>query len=622
MSSSAGVVELPLTTPEGIELGSIRILARTPDSLFHLSDTEAIERGEEVIQLVEGRSYEFSLETETALPCQLRETQVVQPSHLASGIGRIEPGLATGLLPIILENEQLEEIARARVEVRTAKLDYHLDYRLMLDYIAKISINLLMDINAPSQIRMISDDSLDSTTLHERFAFLRHVLSSQPFQEAINRIVAMPHHRTEPEKLISNIRQGVRSGRSVSSALAQGGRRMAIPQLHPLHTNMAAAGIHEPSLPLLVETNRSTDSRDTPENRFVKHALNDFLNVLIDIEDRLTLNGSSSEMRLVREVSPLKRTIAEHLEANLFKEVGNATMLPLGSIVLQRRNGYREVLESWLKFSLAAQLTWSGGEDVFGGGKKDVALLYEYWLFFVLSEVVMEELQIDTPGPTGLLEFTSSGFDLKLRAGATFSLEGTYKRGVRSIQTRFSYNRTFSGRPTNTGSTYPRPGSWTRSMRPDYTLSFWPSNFTEAEAERQERMVHIHFDAKYRVESITGLFGAETDAELDDENTATHTNSRPKRSDLLKMHAYRDAIRRTDGAYVLYPGSVSSDHTWIEYHEILPGLGAFAIRPGNEDTAKRTLAQFVRDILDHMSDPSTRREQQSVQTFRVQRPTE
>ena len=50
------------------------------------------------------------------------------------------------------------------------------------------------------------------------------------------------------------------------------------------------------------------------------------------------------------------------------------------------------------------------------------------------------------------------------------------------------------------------------------------------------------------------------------------------------MHAYRDAIRRTAGAYVLYPGNDGDDKRFEEFdhrgfHEVLPGLGAFAIRP-------------------------------------------
>lgn len=40
------------------------------------------------------------------------------------------------------------------------------------------------------------------------------------------------------------------------------------------------------------------------------------------------------------------------------------------------------------------------------------------------------------------------------------------------------------------------------AMRPDYTLSLWPGNISEAEAEEQELITHIHFDAKYRLNKV------------------------------------------------------------------------------------------------------------------------
>ena len=45
------------------------------------------------------------------------------------------------------------------------------------------------------------------------------------------------------------------------------------------------------------------------------------------------------------------------------------------------------------------------------------------------------------------------------------------------------------------------------------------------------------------------------------------------------MHAYRDAIRRSAGAYVIYPGDEERT-PFMEHHEVLPGLGAFPLRPG------------------------------------------
>jgi Protein of unknown function (DUF524). len=114
-------------------------------------------------------------------------------------------------------------------------------------------------------------------------------------------------------------------------------------------------------------------------------------------------------------------------------------------------------------------------------------------------------------------------------------------------------------------------GSWSQEMRPDYSVSIWPSEFSENEAENQELIVHIHFDAKYKVESLKYLFESEESSsstedpnslseydqvnwqEFTDKERAEQKEGIYKRVDLLKMHAYKDAIRRTAGAYILYP---------------------------------------------------------------------
>ncbi len=234
----------------------------------------------------------------------------------------------------------------------------------MLNSIADKSINLLMNVHAPSQIRLSSDDRIESKTLHERFAFLRYVLTTRDFRDAVDRVLAMPHHRSIPENLPVDIRRGIRPGRSLMSSIARGQQRIPLPLSHPFYNTMSAAGIQDPSLPIRVTAHRSIDSLDTAENRFVKHALNDFLAVLFDIEARLSRSGTAADLRLNREGTPLRLVLTGYLEASLFKEVGNATVLPLSSPVLQRRGGYREVLEAWLKLSIAVRLTWSGGEEV------------------------------------------------------------------------------------------------------------------------------------------------------------------------------------------------------------------------------------------------------------------
>jgi predicted component of viral defense system (DUF524 family) len=137
-------------------------------------------------------------------------------------------------------------------------------------------------------------------------------------------------------------------------------------------------------------------------------------------------------------------------------------------------------------------------------------------------------------------------------------------------------------------------------MRPDYTLSFWPYEIKYSEAEAQDSMVHIHFDAKYRVNSLEEIIG-KPDEELLNENE-TKRDGTYKRSDLLKMHAYKDAIKRTEGAYILYPGN--QDKKWSEYNGVLPGVGAFAITPGYEGEAigLGTMSNFLDDVVKYLCD--------------------
>jgi hypothetical protein len=84
------------------------------------------------------------------------------------------------------------------------------------------------------------------------------------------------------------------------------------------------------------------------------------------------------------------------------------------------------------------------------------------------------------------------------------------------------------------------------------------------------------------------------------------------RADLLKMHAYRDAIRRSCGAYVLYPGDDDQlkQRPFSEYHELLPGLGAFVLRPmpGGVAYGTEALRRFLNRVLDHMAARLTQHE--------------
>ncbi len=176
------------------------------------------------------------------------------------------------------------------------------------------------------------------------------------------------------------------------------------------------------------------------------------------------------------------------------------------------------------------------------------------------------------------------------------------------LRVHFFYNRSFGGRKN-----VDKRGSYSKPFRPDFSLVLVPieldkTNWLQAEldAERAGQIAYLHFDAKYRGENLFGLFGAEEkdDDDYDDDRSAAVGSV--KNPDLYKMHTYNEAIRRTIGSYVLYPGVApepeKANAQFIRYHEIVPGIGAFAIRPvagGGKPVGLPLLRDFIAEVLRH-----------------------
>lgn len=574
-----------------------------PGAVIRISDAEAWDAGEEPLQLLEGLRYDYELDSADLILREEIGAGIVEQSanpHLRH-CGLINTGLNVGRFGLIVEGPEGSVKGRAALEIRSRKIQYREHYRWMLEDIAERSTDFLMEFRSPTAFRVAPDPGRDSETLYQRFAFLRSVLGSRQFANALHRITANPHRRWEAEEETRNLARAFRPTASVVRQLARDPQRVPVPAGHPLFKSIS-------SLPRQVVVHHSVHDEDTPENQFVKFAVKTFSAFLGGMSQRLLDFGKKSDLRLVAEIDRLRQQLDVVLGSSFFRFVSDPDLLPLGSPVLQRRAGYREVLQAWLRFGLAARLVWHGGEDVYGAGQRNIAALYEYWVFFQLLEIVARVFDLNSPPAKDLLVQTEDGFGLKLKIGHSLpALYGKTSRFGRPLNMRFSYNRTFSASPNAF-----HAGSWTRQMRPDYSLSLWPSSFSEAEAERQELMVHVHFDAKYRIENLEQLFGS-ADLDLTQEKGEQETGYY-KRADLLKMHAYRDAIRRSYGAYVLYPGDIKG--SWSSYHELLPGLGAFPLRPGGDTAA---LEEFIRDILRHASNRATAAERKSYHAYTVNR---
>jgi len=97
---------------------------RAGRSILVLTPDEAELRQEAAVQLLEGRIYDYELRDAPA-DLELLASEVVQPNLARPRLGRLETGLHTGMVALVLAIAD-DELGRSILEVRTSKIDYRL----------------------------------------------------------------------------------------------------------------------------------------------------------------------------------------------------------------------------------------------------------------------------------------------------------------------------------------------------------------------------------------------------------------------------------------------------------------------------------------------------------------
>ena len=568
-------------------------------------EEDAVDYGESRWQLQEGCTYEYELVSDNGHTYQfMDEDEIVRFSHSPRhpNAGTLKTGIYVGSLSLAIRDTELDcEIAKVNIEIKSVKAEYRTDYRKMLEDITAYYTDLVLMQGSPVTQKLEIDNDTPQQTLYQRYAFVRSIVESSAFQEAINKIVASPVRKWEEtivERDVSNVKRlSRRNMHQIASSRDRipvyNGDEIGLP--HGLN-----------SVPRTLTVAYKRDTLDNQENQFVKFVLRSFSSFCSELRGKKNAND-----RLKAEIDKTMDVLNGHLSTLFFKQVSMPSQLNLNSPVLQRKEGYREILQAWLMFDLAAKLSWKGGDNVYEAGKRNVAVLYEYWVFFKLLEVISRVFDIDPVSVNKLVKTDADRINLEIQQGKMTMIEGLYDAGSRKFNVRFYYNRTFAH--TREDEELDKSGSWTMNMRPDYTLSIWPGEISIDQAEREDLIVHIHFDAKYRVNKIDlGVDDSMNDEQMSEallKEKKEQEEGIYKRADLLKMHAYKDAIRRTSGAYILYPGTVQ--RRLKGFHEIIPGLGAFCLTPSNYDEELITLQVFLLKIVEHMLDRTSQRERMS-----------
>lgn len=595
-------LEIPITG----DFGEIKLcIYPASGNAMLFEENDAVDYGESRWQLQEGCTYEYELVSDNERTYQfMTEDEIVRFSHSPRhpNAGTLKTGIYVGSMSLAIRDIELNrEVAKVDVEIKSVKAEYRTDYRKMLEDITAYYTDLVLMQGSPVTQKLEIDNDTPQQTLYQRYAFVRSIVESTAFQEAIHKIIANPVRKWEETIVERNVSNVKRLSRRNMHQIATARDRI------PVHNGDELGLPHElNSVPRTLTVAYKRDTLDNQENQFVKFVIRSFSSFCSELRTKKNAND-----RLKAEIDKTMDILNGHLNTLFFKQVSMPSQLNLNSPVLQRKEGYREILQAWLMFDLAAKLSWKGGDNVYEAGKRNVAVLYEYWVFFKLMEVISRVFDIDPVSVNRLVKTDSDRINLEIQQGKMTMIEGLYDAGSRKFNVRFYYNRTFAH--TREDNEIYKSGSWTMNMRPDYTLSIWPGEINMEQAESEDLIVHIHFDAKYRVNKIDL---GEDEALSEEEISEGLLNEKKeqeegiyKRADLLKMHAYKDAIRRTSGAYILYPGTV--ERRLKGFHEIIPGLGAFCLTPSNYDEELISLQVFLLKIVEHMLDRTSQRERMS-----------
>ena len=331
-------------------------------------------------------------------------------------------------------------------------------------------------------------------------------------------------------------------------------------------------------LPEVVSERKIRPTTDSPENRFVKAFIGQARTIIGRMRSAVSSPLPDAFRRnLLLDCDRMESSLMPIARHSMWEEVGRMVRIPFSSTVLQRRRGYRRVLQHFSRIRLAPMipLDKDGMRDLLE--LKNIALLYELWTFFRLIHEVSAVLG-SPPVRSGRL--ASDLFQTGFAAGGTFE----WDPGVCLV-----YNQRFSRSPSGQWHSYSVP------LIPDIALSV---------PDGPNAGLHL-FDAKFRVQALTDVGLAADDKDADDEKAAEHAGSF-KRADIYKMHAYRDATTDARSVWILYPGGqfrffavpgsgVPAGHPAVSSPEGLPeelkGVGAIPVAPvvGGEGGHGRSL---------------------------------
>jgi predicted component of viral defense system (DUF524 family) len=436
------------------------------------------------------------------------------------------------------------------VRVRCGKWDEAVFDALLEDITRKI---LALPFSAAQATGIPHDRSIadrDDVLLHA-FVYARHILlaaqGDQSLAHALALVVRDPHRLFRAERAVTSLVAARRVDARTVARIVAGADGVGTATGHAARTALATA-LHG-HLPTHVDVPRVEHTFDTAENRFVLEFIKQ-LRALIDHVESLARSEANPSMfwsNTIKDCAAMRRVLGRFERHDVWIDIGRMAHVPIGSSVLQRRRGYKDILHHHLALRAAVRIPLDkNAVENHLLGVKDVASLYELWCYFAVVDAVRDVL------------------------GREPDMSDSPRADVDKVALPWAFRVAWHGGPTvyyNLSFSRKRPaprGSSSLSLRPDIVIEIERGGVPE---------LHV-FDAKLRVDGLASI----------DDDTEDDAEAHPltfKKDDVAKMHAYRDALPAVRSARVLYPGHIAREFLALEPDAIATDVvGAIPLVPG------------------------------------------
>jgi hypothetical protein len=461
-----------------------------------------------------------------------------------------------------IELPEIEVISRKLWDSPIDELFYPTFYKNLVDSLKEHCLSLSFDILAPTYLR--AEEALRPPS--PLFIFHYFKRNWKEIMEAYNTIVYQPYKRlVERDNFVRISQVKAIDGSVIHDIISHPERWEKVKTQSPF----PLAEKLKNRLPTMVLQREKYETYDVPENRFAKFFLQTLLNGLDDImrayEDQLKKN----EFKEVKENFGTLRDFLMSIQTmDVFVEAGEMRIFPANSTVLQKRDGYRELLKLYREFLLSYCPLFKKIEEALAA--RDIATLYEYWCFFEIGKVLGEVINKGKPQQLNL-EFS---IEPDIRGGLREKTSIKFRNG----EFELIYNKMFEAS---------KKGSYSVPMRPDFYLEI------EEQKGNEEKIV---FDAKFRFdekdveEKLNGDEGI--DGEIEKARKEGNHQLVAKLDDIFKMHTYKDALHLSS-AFIVFPGTKKrlfedkkeeNEAEKAEKSKRFRGIGYIPLVPGRDNT--------------------------------------